>query len=108
MATNKPCLVEVDVLAACNRVLAGAIQAVALLIATLIFCTAAQVSQLRENSRLAEIRNAKSTQTIVSSISRGQLLEEVHDYAENAKANKVEAHNLLVSEKLGIPPGGSN
>lgn len=110
MDINNPtsCLVEVDLVNACGRAFKAVIYAFSITIMCVIFCAAAVVSQLRQNRVMADARTERSTAAVVSSISKTQLLSDVRDYAQDARANKDAAHDLVVNARLGIAPAPSN
>jgi hypothetical protein len=110
MDVNSPtsCFVEIEIFELCGRIFKAMIYAFTVTILCVVFSASAVVSQLRENRRLAGAESARNTATIASSISRNQLLNDVRDYAEDARANKDAAHALVVNARLGVPQENSN
>jgi hypothetical protein len=110
MAVNSPtsCFVEIELFELCGRIFKAMIYAFAITMICVVFCASAVVSQLRENRRQAGADAQRNTATIASSISRNQLLQDVRDYAQDARANKDAAHALVLNARLGVPQAGTN
>lgn len=102
------CLVEVDLVQVCSRAFTALMYAFAATIICVVFCAGAVVTQLRQNRVLAGADNKRNTALIANSISRTELLDDVKDYARDARANKDAAHDLVINARLGVPPAGSN
>lgn len=102
MDDNNPtnCLVEVDVVDAFNKIFSAAIYAAVLMITCAVLCTSAIVGQLRQNRTLNASEAKRNTSELVSSISRTKLLEDVRNYAQDARANRETASTLVVQAKL--------